>query len=81
MQAPEGFHVEWVDDEAVVLDPKTGTLHYLNPQAAVVYALMLELGVEAALQQLRESFGTESVAGDLETLVAEMTDKGLLLDG
>ena len=42
MRPADGKHVEWIDDEAVVLDPSTEELHYLNGPAALVYALILE---------------------------------------
>jgi hypothetical protein len=80
MRAPDGFHIEWVDDEAVVFDPATGTLHYLNPQAAYVYALILEVGVEGARGKVETSFGPAAASGDFTALVDDMQAKGLLVD-
>lgn len=73
------MHVEWVDNEAVVLDPETGTLHYLNPQASLVYALIVEHGATAAINEIEENYG-DAAQGDLESLLVDMREKGLLLD-
>lgn len=74
------MHIEWVDDEAVVLDPDTGQIHYLNAQAALVYALILEHGYEKALIELNKAFGLDEVGDDLATLTADMISRGLLID-
>jgi hypothetical protein len=81
MRAVEQVHVEWVEQEAVVLDPRTGRVHYLNPQAALFYALILEHGYEAAVDTLHERFGGETgLDSQLSDLVSEMVEKGLLVD-
>jgi hypothetical protein len=78
--APELF-VEWVDNEAVVLDPKSGQVHYLNPSAAIVYASILEQGFEPAIADLeRRHGGAEGFADELPVLLEELKEKGLLLD-
>lgn len=74
------MHVEWVDDEAVVLDAETGRIHYLNPPAALFYALTLEHGYEAALGQLQETFGPEKVSTDVAALTDDMVARGILID-
>ena len=79
MRAAEGLHVEWVDDEAVILDQETGTLHYLSPPAALVYALILDLGIEGAIAKVKELYG-DVVGDDLDELLSDMKEKGLLLD-
>lgn len=80
MKAREGLHVEWVDDEAVVLEPETGTLHYLNPQAAFVYALVLEVGVDEAVAQIADRHGDDIASTEVTSLLKDMTEKGLLQD-
>ena len=76
------MHVEWIDDEAVVLDPKTGDLHYLNPTAAFVYALIEEVGYETMLERVRSTYGEKPFANDeLPRLIEDMVEKGLLVDG
>lgn len=80
MRAAPEIHVEWVDDEAVALNPETGQLHYLNPPAALAYALIAELGLEEGLLQLRERAQIPPEAeGELQVLIDEFLDKGLLL--
>jgi hypothetical protein len=80
--AAPGVHVEWVGDEAVVLDPKSGQLHYLNPPAALVFALITEMGYHGALEQLNRSHGHVSeLLGDVQRLVHDLQEKGLLVDG
>ena len=76
------MHVEWVDDEAVVLDEEDRQLHYLNSSAAYFFALVLEHGYDRALQTLRDGHaGNAELEGDLEALIEVMTDQGLLIDG
>ena len=82
MRPADGKHVEWIDDEAVVLDPATEELHYLNGPAALVYALILEHGFDRGMEEVRSIYCAES---DIEEDIAEclegLADKGLLVDG
>jgi hypothetical protein len=79
-RAAPGMHVEWIDTEAVVLDPETGHLHYLNASAALVYALILEHGVQGAVDELKRLRGEEANLGDqVADLVDDMVEKGLLI--
>jgi hypothetical protein len=82
MRPAEGKHVEWIDDEAVVLDPSTEELHYLNGPAALVYALILEHGFDRGLEEVRSIYGADS---EIEKGIADclegLADKGLLVDG
>ncbi len=82
MRPADGKHVEWIDDEAVVLDPSTEELHYLNAPAALLYALILEHGFDRGLEELRGIYGAE---GEIEEGIADclegLADKGLLVDG
>lgn len=82
MKIADTMYVEWVEGEAVVLNRDSGELHYLNGTAALVFALMQEHGVEKALTEVRERFGsTEQVEGDLAELLSDMKEKGILVDG
>lgn len=74
------MHVEWVDDEAVVLNPDTGQIHYLNPPAALVYALILEHGYEDAMQELNGILGSDRVSRDVADLTQDMVARGILVD-
>lgn len=77
-----GLHVEWVGEEAVVLDPESGQLHYLNPPAALVFALVGEMGYERALEQLRRSHGdVPDLEEDVRRLVDDLKERGLLAEG
>jgi hypothetical protein len=81
MHAPPGLHVEWVDDEAVVLNPASSELHYLNRSAAVVFALILEYGFEEAMSRVESAFHeSTSLEEELDALIAELVAKGLLTD-
>jgi len=82
MKPAPGKHIEWVDQEAVVLDTKSREIHYLNPPAAVAYALILEHGYDEALGRLKHFFGTETAfEEDVAALVDDMVEKGLLVEG
>jgi hypothetical protein len=81
MRAAQGLHVEWVDDEAVVLDSGGGLLHYLNRPAALTYALILEHGHEDAMRRLEELFGgSPHFEQEVDALIEELRDKGLIID-
>ena len=81
MKSRPGLHVEWVDNEAVVLDERDTQLHYLNSSAATVFALIAELGFDEAVASLRESYGeTPFENGEFAELVSQMVEKGLLVD-
>lgn len=73
--------MEWVDDEAVVLNSETGEVHYLNPPAALAFALIQEHGFEQARARLSEMIKEDSFEEEFEQLVADMLEKGLLTNG
>jgi hypothetical protein len=79
MRAAPGVHVEWVEDEAVVLNLSTRELHYLNHSAAVVYALILEHGLERALVEVKEQMNGVN-RDEVDALISEMQENGLLVD-
>jgi hypothetical protein len=73
------MHVEWVENEALVLDPATHQIHYLNPSAALFYGLVLEHGFEEGTSELREIVG-EMDEEDFAFLVDGLVERGLLRD-
>lgn len=80
MRLATNAHVEWVDDEAVVLDQETGQLHYLNRSAAVILALVLEHD-RNALGKLIDLHGDNAdIREEFHRVVEEMVDKDLLED-
>lgn len=81
MKVADGKHVEWVDEEAVVLDAETGDLHYLNGPAAKVYALIGEYGYDKGLEELAKQHGTEpNFQAELDDVIKDMVEKGLLVE-
>jgi len=81
MRPGPGLHVEWVDDEAVVLDTETGRLHYLNSSAALTWALILEHGVDEAVRRVSSSHANgDEASAELDALLADLADRGLLVD-
>jgi hypothetical protein len=81
MRAVDGIHVEWVEDEAVVLDPSSGHLHYLNPPAAVFLALVLEHGYDEALSEYHRTYSQEpNFDEELARMIEQMKEGGLLVD-
>jgi hypothetical protein len=80
LRAADGVHVEWVEGEAVVLDPQSGELHYLNESAALVFALIQESGFSPALTNLKERFAeTPNFEAELDSIIGDMVTKGLLV--
>ena len=81
MRVADGKHVEWVDEEAVVLDSDTGDLHYLNGPAAKVFAFIGEYGYDQALKELEKQHGdTPNFKEELQDVLKDMVEKGLLVD-
>ena len=79
MRADDNLHIEWVENEAVALDPATGHVHYLNPPAAVVYAMIQEYGFDDAMKRIEEEYEPDSgIRTGLDGLLADMVAKGLL---
>lgn len=79
MEAAPGVHVEWVAGEAVVLDRASGDLHYLNPPAALAWALIQEHGYDRGIAELRRRY-PEAPGDELHGLIQEMLERGLLVD-
>ena len=83
MNIPDRVHVQWVEEEAVVLNEETSEVHYLNPQSALIYALVLEFGMPQAIDHLCERLNGPPDEIRLETakVVASFKEKGLLNEG
>ena len=74
--------MQWVEDEAVVLDGESNELHYLNPQSALLYALLLEFGMPQAIGEAlrRIENPPEEAQEELKRLVSSFIDKGILAE-
>ena len=79
MRTSADLYVEWVEDEAVALDRKTGELHYLNPPAAAVLALIQEHGYEEGVAQAVAGFGLDAQDPELHALLLELAEAGMLI--
>ena len=79
VQPSPDVYVEWVEDEAVVLNRASGEIHYLNTPAAYFLALALEDGVEHALATVRAS-DPAPPEEEIEVLLSDMKELGLLID-
>ena len=80
MRIVPGLHVEWVGDEAVVLNPDSKELHYLNGSAAIFFALLEEEGYPEALTHLQQRFKGQDIDEEIKGLVTDMVERGLLTD-
>lgn len=75
----EGVHIQWIGDEAVVLDEDSGQLHYLNSTAAVILAMLLEHGEEKTAGMLAEAYeGAHPNEEDLTEVLADLREKGVV---
>jgi hypothetical protein len=83
MLKPAGIHIQWVEDEAVVLNEESGELHYLNTQSALIYALLLEFGMPDALNEAVERIDgpPDEIREEIHRLIATFTEKGILSGG
>lgn len=77
-RAAGDVYVEWVEDEAVALNRVSGEVHYLNPTAATVLALIQEHGYERGVAEVTAWFGLEPGDPGLGALLEEMTASGIL---
>ena len=80
MRAAENLHVEWVDEEAVVLDPRTGEMHHLNTPAALVFALIQEHGYDDAVETLKNRQADPIPEQDLAHVLNELKERGMIVD-
>jgi hypothetical protein len=82
MFQPPGIHVQWVNDEAVVLNEDTSELHYLNPQSALMYALVLEYGMPEAVTKACERMEgpADQITDEMNKVVGSFIEKGLLAE-
>ena len=78
---PPGIHVQWVDDEAVVLNEENGELHYLNAQSALIYALLLEFGMPETIHEVckRIDGPTDQIEPEVYRLIETFAEKGILM--
>lgn len=83
MITPSGINVQWVDKEAVVLNEETGEIHYLNPQSALIYALLLEYGQPKATAEAKQRLDgpPDEIEREVANLLASFVEKGLLIMG
>jgi hypothetical protein len=72
------LHIEWVEDEAVVMDEQ-GNIHYLNQAAAVMFAHVLEFGYAQGRARLQKEYADRpDFEAELDTAVEDMLRRGLL---
>ncbi len=82
MTADDHVYAEWMANEAVVLNRRTGELHYLNPVAAAVLAFVQEHGYERGVREAAAHFALDDAGrAELDALLEEMEETGILTDG
>ena len=72
--------MQWVDGEAVAVNETTSEVHYLNPQSALIYALLLEFGMPEAVDEAcaRIQGPREEIRAQIDHLIETFREKGLL---
>ena len=68
-----------LDDEIVLLDARTGEMFTLNETGAIVWQTV-ELGLDATCERVCTEFDidAESARSDVDELVAELLQRGLI---
>jgi hypothetical protein len=80
-RVPQHVHFRAVHDEIVMLDARDDAYFTLNPTGAVVWSALAGGGsLEAAATALADEFTVtpESARADVQSILAELVDRGLL---
>ena len=74
--------VREVDQETIILNTKTGSIHVLNPTGTIIWKLLDELdNVDAivdAVEQLYDHSDVSAVQADVAAIIDEMISQGIL---
>ncbi|MGB4141377.1 MAG: PqqD family protein [Limnochordia bacterium] len=74
--------VREVDQETIILNTKTGSIHVLNPTGTIIWKLLDELdNVDAivdAVEQLYDHSNVSAVQADVAAIIDEMISQGIL---
>ncbi|MFY9299330.1 MAG: PqqD family protein [Limnochordia bacterium] len=74
--------VREVDQETIILNTKTGSIHVLNPTGTIIWKLLDELdNVDAivdAAEQLYDHSDVSAVQADVAAIIDEMISQGIL---
>jgi hypothetical protein len=82
MRLREGVLVQWELPEAVLLDSDSGEYFELNPSGSLALRSLLEAGsLDAATAAVTARYRVEATQAraDIEALLVQLTDRGLLL--
>jgi hypothetical protein len=80
---PDDVVFEVLDDEAVLLNLKTGIYYGLNDTGTRIWKLIEEHGdIDTVRRRMLEEFevSQETLEGDLLALLPELLDRGLLVE-
>jgi hypothetical protein len=81
---PDDVVFEVLDDQAVLLNLKTGIYFGLNDTGTRIWKLIEEHGdIDAVRKRMLEEFDVsqETLEGDLRGLLSELLERGLLVGG
>lgn len=74
--------VREVDQETIILNTKTGSIHVLNPTGTIIWKLLDELdNVDAivdAVEQLYDHSDVSAVQADVAAIIDKMISQGIL---
>lgn len=74
--------VREVDQETIILNTKTGSIHVLNPTGTIIWKLLDELdNVDAivdTVEQLYDHSDVSAVQADVAAIIDEMISQGIL---
>lgn len=76
--------VREVDQETIILNTKTGSIHVLNPTGTVIWKLLDELdsldALVDAMECLYDQSGASAVQADVTATIGEMISQGILCE-
>jgi len=76
--------VREVDQETIILNTKTGSIHVLNPTGTVIWKLLDEINtldaIVDAMEQLYGKGDAATIQADVNTIIGDMIAQGILCE-
>ncbi|NLM70316.1 MAG: PqqD family protein [Firmicutes bacterium] len=82
LKKSDGLVVRELDQEVIILNTKTGSIHVLNPTATVIWKLLDQIdtldAVVNAMEQLYDKSSTAAIQDDVTAVIVDMIAHGIV---